>query len=192
MPDESKIVLKDGTTIKITGGQDKKFSRVSIYEGNYKNKDNHSAIHINVSSEEGESYIREHGTNHSDSSNTDIDCYITTACMKWHLVDFDDNCYELRILRWFRDNYVSNEDIEYYYMVAPMIVNAINYIPNNEYIYYYIYENIIEYCINKIIDGDYDLAYDRYRDSVLSLEKAFIGLDKNLINNKDKKMIYKI
>ena len=39
---------------------------------------------------------------------------------------FDDNCYELSVLRWFRDNFVTKEDIEHYYEVAPIIVEIIN------------------------------------------------------------------
>ena len=42
--------------------------------------------------------------------------------MKYFKENFDDNCYELTVLRWFRDNFVSKEDIKHYYEVAPIIV----------------------------------------------------------------------
>ena len=46
--------------------------------------------------------------------------------MKYFQETFDDDCYELTVLRWFRDNFVSKEDIEHYYETAPVIVEAIN------------------------------------------------------------------
>ena len=41
-------------------------------------------------------------------------CYLTTACMKHYMDEFDDNCYYLDILRWFRDNFESKEDKKQY------------------------------------------------------------------------------
>lgn len=51
-------------------------------------------------------------------------CYLTTACMHHYKNDFDDNCHELRVLRWARDNYISSEEIKHYYQVAPKIVKG--------------------------------------------------------------------
>lgn len=42
--------------------------------------------------------------------------------MKMYADSFDDNCYELTTLRWFRDTYVSKDDIDKYYNIAPRIV----------------------------------------------------------------------
>ena len=50
-------------------------------------------------------------------------CYLTTACMKHFKEKFDDNCYELTILRWFRDNFVTEEDVKHYYEVALSVVD---------------------------------------------------------------------
>ena len=47
--------------------------------------------------------------------------------MKYFQENFDDNCYELTVLRWFRDNFVSKEDKEHYYEIAPIIVETINF-----------------------------------------------------------------
>ena len=46
--------------------------------------------------------------------------------MRHYLNNFDDNCYELTVLRWFRDNFVFEEDIKHYYKIAPVIVEAID------------------------------------------------------------------
>ena len=86
---------------------------------------------------------------------------------------FDDNCYELSVLRWFRDNFVTKEDIEHYYEVAPIIVEIINKEEQSGVIYDYIYNNIVNYCVKQIEQGNYDKAYHRYKNSVLVLEEQF-------------------
>lgn len=100
-------------------------------------------------------------------------CYLTSACMKHMKENFDDNCEELTILRWFRDNFVSKEDIEHYYKTAPFIVKTIDELNDNTNIYNYIYENVVAACVNAIKNKDYDFAYKRYKSSILSLEEKF-------------------
>ena len=106
-------------------------------------------------------------------TSTDCSCYLTTACMRHKLECFDDNCEELTILRWFRDNFVSKEDIDHYYKTAPIIVEAINEELDNNEIYNYIYENVVIACVNAIKKGDYEFAYERYKSSILALEEQF-------------------
>ena len=40
-------------------------------------------------------------------------------------------------------------------------------------IYDYIYDNIVDYCVEQIEQGNYDKAYSRYKNSVLTLEEQF-------------------
>lgn len=94
--------------------------------------------------------------------------------MKFFQEEFDDNCYELTTLRWFRDNFVSKEDIEHYYEVAPKIVEFIN---NEKYVdafYKYIYENVVKYCVEKIENKKYEEAYSRYKISIISFEERYL------------------
>lgn len=100
-------------------------------------------------------------------------CYLTSACMKNMQDDFDDNCEELRILRWFRDNFVSKEDIEHYYKTAPIIVEAIDELEDCNSIYRYIYNNVVKECVESIKKEDYKFAYSRYKSSILVLEEQF-------------------
>lgn len=93
--------------------------------------------------------------------------------MKYFQENFDDSCYELTVLRWFRDNFVSKEDIEHYYDIAPIIVETINKEEKSDIIYNYIYDNIVDYCVEQIELGNYDKAYNRYKNSVLTLEEQF-------------------
>lgn len=93
--------------------------------------------------------------------------------MKHFEGDFDKNCYELRVLEWFADNFVSQEDMEFYYRLGPVVVEAIDNNPNSDMIYEYIYDNVVDACVTAIENGDYNFAYDRYKSSVISLGETF-------------------
>lgn len=98
-------------------------------------------------------------------------CYLTGACIKHMQESFNDNCEELTILRWFRDHFVSKDDIEHYYKTAPIIVEAIDELENNNNIYNYIYDKVVHACVIAIKNGDYEFAYNRYKNSILILEE---------------------
>ena len=132
----------------------------------------HKSIHINFDRDTGKGTITDTTSGKTDT--TDFSCYLTTACMRHMSTYFDDNCEELTILRWFRDNFVSKEDINHYYEIAPIIVEAINNVENNEKLYEYIYKNVISTCVNAIKTGDYEIAYYQYKHSILTLEEQFV------------------
>ena len=159
-----------GVTIKITtdkNGND----HISFYGGEVDKP--HDAAHVNINYDKGSWSSTTHGPDKSDTSSGSGGCYLTSACMKYFQENFDDNCYELTVLRWFRDNFVSKEDIEHYYEVAPIIVESINNEEKSDIIYNYIYDNIVDYCVVQIEQGNYDKAYSRYKSSVLTLEEQF-------------------
>lgn len=87
--------------------------------------------------------------------------------------NFDDSCNELITLRWFRDNFVSKEDIKHYYDIAPIIVDRINSVPDNNRIYAWIYEHVVQPCVIAIQQQNYEFAYNRYKESILVLEEQF-------------------
>ena len=159
-----------GVTIKVNtdkNGND----HISFYGGEVDKP--HDATHVNINYDKGSWSSTTHGPDKSDTSSGSGGCYLTSACMKYFQEKFDDNCYELTVLRWFRDNFVSKEDIEHYYEVAPVIVETINKEEKSGIIYDYIYDNIVNYCVEQIEHGNYDKAYSRYKSSVLTLEEQF-------------------
>ena len=93
--------------------------------------------------------------------------------MKHFQDSFDDNCYELEVLRWFRDNYVTKEDIKHYYKIAPLIVEGIEQEEYSYIVYDYIYDNVVDACVKAIENGDYEFAYSRYKSSILAFEENF-------------------
>ena len=174
MADRDKFgnyVNENGVVIKVhtdkNGGD-----HIDFYEGNV--DEEHVGIHINIDYEKKTWNSTSHNADKSETSHSSGGCYLTTACMKHYLNNFDDNCYELTVLRWFRDNYVPKEDIIHYYEVAPLIVEEIDKDINPDMVYNYIYDNIVDYCVIAIENFDFNTAYNRYKDSILHLEKTYI------------------
>lgn len=77
------------------------------------------------------------------------------------------------LLRWYRDNFVSPQDIKEYYKSAPIIVNAIQYEKNAEIMFEKIYNNVVLYCVKAIENKQYDLAYKRYKDVISAFERKY-------------------
>ncbi len=144
---------------------------IDIYDSCPAENSDHGSIHINYDSNTGKGTIVD--TTDGDKETTDTQCYLTSACIRYFQKNFDDNCYELRVLRWFRDNFVSKEDMTHYYEVAPIIVESINKEEKADIIYDYIYDNVVYYCVEQIEQGNYDVAYNRYKNSISILEEQF-------------------
>lgn len=174
MADQDKYgnyVNKKGVAIKIT--TDKKGNdHISFYGGKIDKP--HDAAHVNINYDKKTWSSTTHGPDKSDTSSGSGGCYLTSACMQYLQQNFDDKCYELSVLRWFRDNFVTKEDINHYYEVAPIIVENINEDKNANAVYNYIYDNIVAYCVEQIKQGNYKAAYDRYKSSVIVLEEKFV------------------
>ena len=128
----------------------------------------HDTIHVAVDSDSKSSHIID--STDGSTEHSDVKCFLTSACMEHFQENFDDNCYELMVLRWFRDNYVSEIDVNHYYEIAPIIVEAINQEVKENIIYNYIYDNVVDYCIKQIENGNYKEAYNRY---ILCFEEQF-------------------
>lgn len=158
-----------GVWIKVS--DDKRGSKhVDVYSDNPRGPHDDS-IHITIKSDGSGKITTKSGDNPREGKDTQ--CFLTTACMKHYLNNFDDNCYELSVLRWFRDNFVSNEDIKHYYNTAPYIVEGIEREDNKDIVYDYIYDNVVDYCVTAIENGNYIEAYKRYKDSIINLEQLY-------------------
>lgn len=163
-------MANDKPIIKATTPKSSKYdTKIDVYTSDPKGP--HESIHIAVDSDSKSAHIID--TTNGSTEHTDVGCYLTTACMRHFQEDFDDNCYELTVLRWFRNNFVSQDDIDHYYKTAPIIVEAINQEENNNIIYDYIYDNVVDYCVMQIENGNYEGAYNRYKDSIICFESQF-------------------
>lgn len=99
--------------------------------------------------------------------------YLMEACKRHYKDDFDESCYELRVLRWYRDNHLSFEDTEHYYEVSPLIIKGIDSSSNPDEIYESIYEHVIADCVEALQYGARDIAYQRYKDSENYFEEEY-------------------
>lgn len=115
-------------------------------------------------------------------------CYLTSACIYHYKSKFDDNCIELKVLRWFRDNVVPKKDVEEYYSIAPTIVKEIEKHKNKEQYYNFIYNKVVKDSVLAIKKGDFKFAYKRYKSSVQLLKNQFIGGRSMYTNINEKKV----
>lgn len=104
-------------------------------------------------------------------------CYITTAiCQSQGKAD---DCYELQLLRSYRDGYLSNvpkgkELIKEYYSMAPSIVKAIDMEPDCHDIYDRIYEEHLLPCIRLIEEDRLHEAMLKYKAMADELHKKYV------------------
>ena len=168
----------DKPIIKATTPNSSKYdTKIDVYTSDPKGP--HESIHIAVDSDSKSAHIID--TTNGSTEHTDVKCYLTTACMKHYMDEFDDNCYYLDILRWFRDNYVSLEDKKEYYSIAPKVVETINELENSNEMYNQIYYKVIQLCVRLIEYGRYDEAYCIYKENVLDLQHKYVK--KLVLNN---------
>lgn len=174
--DKDRVVSYDTKTSSYVNGRGEAlkftndYNSMSIYS---KTPDQpHSGVHVNIDRDNDTFTVTTHDESGNSETNTGH-CYLTSACLQHFQNEFDDNCEELTILRWFRDNYVTKDDIKHYYETAPIIVEAINKIDKCEKIYEYIYEHVVLACVEAIKNGDYNFAYDRYKTSIQTFEEQF-------------------
>ena len=182
-PDRKCYVGKNGDEFHSTPYSNGKGYKYDYYNTSpYGNKP-HDSTHVKSDNAENWNRTDNDRTNGTQTKSSGSGCYLTSACMRHYLTNFDDNCYELTVLRWFRDNFVSEEDIKHYYKTAPMIVEAIEQEEHKDIIYNYIYDNIVDACVEAIENGNYEFAYNRYKESILSLEQTYLKptLQQNLV-----------
>lgn len=104
-------------------------------------------------------------------------CFLTTACIE--AKNLSDDCYELTLLRKFRDEYVKNletgrEEIAHYYLSAPIIIEKIKQKSNATEIFTEMYNELVAPCVRFVENNDFEKAYLHYKDYVVELEKEYL------------------
>lgn len=104
-------------------------------------------------------------------------CFLTSACVE--AKGMSDDCYELSVLRDFRDSFLRNQpkgeaEIREYYFVAPQIVSAIKQKAESLSIFDSIYEECVRPCVEMIEVGKNDDAHLLYRETVKRLQKQYL------------------
>ena len=172
-PLRGRYVGKDGSELRVTPFSDGTGYKYDYYDSSTYGNASHNSTHITSDLNENWERTDNDRDNGTQTHSSGTGCYLTTACMKHMQKKFADNCEELTVLRWFRDNFVSEEDISHYYKTAPIIVDGIDKSEDNKKIYEYIYENVVDVCVKAIKNKDYNFAYNRYKSSILALEEQY-------------------
>lgn len=167
--ERGRAKTEKGLTIEVHTDKRGK-DHISVYDRSPEDPE-HEAVHVNIDYEKESWSAETHGEGHTDSERSSGGCFLTTACLKKQAQNFRDDCYELQELRWFRDNFVSAEDIAEYYRIAPAIVAAIDRMPKCDEIYAEIYERVVKVCVEAIEAKKYELAYSIYKQCILSLKQ---------------------
>lgn len=131
------------------------------------------------SKKEKKDNTQKNGSRHTDyeSSSSGSWCYLSTACTK--AMQLDDDCYQLQVLRKFRDEYVLKKQegdklIKEYYETAPQIISAINSTGEGTEIFNGLFTNI-EYAVKLIENGQYEEAYSFYCHFAQSLRAQYLA-----------------
>lgn len=103
-------------------------------------------------------------------------CYITTAICRYQKKE--DDCYELTMLRAFRDNYMKKQNngeslINEYYEIAPQIVAKIDVSGKQDIIYPRIWEMYLKPCLTKLEQGENEACMKLYKDMVNNLKEEY-------------------
>jgi hypothetical protein len=104
-------------------------------------------------------------------------CLVTTACVT--SMGLPDDCYELRILRQFRDDYMRTRDhgdelVENYYELAPSVIAAIDARPDKAGIYREMFV-LVQNCVALIEASELEQAMRTYANIVLELKARFLS-----------------
>jgi len=126
---------------------------------------------------------KEARNNNVNTSNNN-GCYLTTACTEY--MGLKDDCYELEMLRSFRDTYVkslSNGDelIMQYYNDAPKILFEISKSKDKDVVFTSIYQTIEE--ITRYI------LLEKYEDAYISYQCMYKVLEVNYLGNRKCKIV---
>lgn len=94
-------------------------------------------------------------------------CFLTSACVE--AMGLADDCYELTVLRRFRDTYLQSRAeggalIRKYYEAAPEIVRKIKRKSDCGAIWQEIYREMVQPCVLLIEKGRYEEALEYYKN----------------------------
>lgn len=102
------------------------------------------------------------------------DGYLHEACKRHYRDEFDESCSELRFLRGLRDEYLSQEEVEHYYEISPLMIEAIDNSSNPDELYETIYNSIVMECAISLAYGARERGIEKYREATASLEEEYL------------------
>jgi hypothetical protein len=110
------------------------------------------------------------------------DCYFTASCLEVRGTENEENCYEVRLFRLFRKEYVSGLPdgeglVADYDERAPKVVRAIERRADAREVYLDLYERFVGPCVVLILGGQWEEAYEVYGRMRQETESRFLEED---------------
>lgn len=102
------------------------------------------------------------------------DGYLHEACKRHYRDEFDESCSELRFLRGLRDEYISQEEVEHYYEISPLMIETINNSSNPDELYETIYNSIVMECAVALAYGAREYGTKKFREVTAVLEEEYL------------------
>lgn len=92
-------------------------------------------------------------------------CIITKAFQEHQKESFNDKSYELETIRKMRNLFKErySDDIRYYYMHSPYVVQGINKLENSKEIWEFLYNELVVRTVRLIENEKFDEAYSNYK-----------------------------
>jgi hypothetical protein len=112
-------------------------------------------------------------------------CFLTTACVEYY--GFEDNCYELQLLRKYRNCYLNStnqgyDKVRFYYKYSPLILDEIFKSKNKENIFKDLF-SMVKLVVGLIEKNKNIEALSVYENKVYELLKQFnISVDEADVN----------
>ena len=114
------------------------------------------------------------------------DGFLTEVCKRYFKEQYDENCYYLQALIWFRDHLMTDEDKEEYYRISPVIVAKINAMESSDEMYNILFTNVVQKCADLIEDDKSDEAYKAYKNCLYDVGSlAYQQVRKREFNQKN-------
>ena len=98
------------------------------------------------------------------------DSFLETACMRHLGNKYNSNCYEIKTIKLFMDEFLDQDIVARYNASSPIIVEKLHALPTNALFYEYIYTYFVDQCVEAIDSGNYHLAKERFVAAIDSLE----------------------
>lgn len=120
-------------------------------------------------------YPDDNSCSHYEARSGSGGCIFTSACCSF--LGLSDDCYELKTLRRYRDNYLAKQKngkklIEEYYTIAPPIVEKIDKSADKDIEYDFIF-SVIQRCVSLIENSKNEEALEEYKKMVLTLKEKY-------------------
>ena len=122
-------------------------------------------------------------------------CYVTDACLVVRGLAHADSCYELCLVKLFRNEYIAklpggDDVLSDYDEKGPRIARAIRVEADAWQVYLDLYDGHLTTIVALIVNGRWDEAYEAYRAMCKEMEKRYLRKDTIFVKGRQRSKQY--